>query len=74
MLHPLGSNDRFFLATPLLLVSEDSSVGESVAGSVAGLQISESNNTCLYFLLEIFNSFEILTSVKGFQHLSILDF
>ena len=43
LLRPLGDNDRFFLVTPLLFISEDSAVDDPVAGSVAGLQISESN-------------------------------
>ena len=44
LLRPLvGDNDRFFLVTPLLLVFDDSAVDDPVAGSVAGLQISESN-------------------------------
>ena len=46
LLRPLGDNDRFFLLTPPLFASEDSAVDcadSPVAGSVAGLQISESN-------------------------------
>ena len=46
LLRPLGDNDRFFLVTPLLFASEDSAVDCAdgpVAGSVVGLQISESN-------------------------------
>ena len=50
MLRPLADNDRFFLVTPLLFISEDSAVDDPVAGSVAGSQISESN--ALIFVLD----------------------
>ena len=50
MLRPLGDNDRFFLVTPLLFISEDSAVDDPVAGSVAGSQTSEID--ALIFVLD----------------------
>ena len=50
LLRPLGDNDRFFLVTALLFISEDSAVDDPVVGSVAGSQISESN--ALIFVLD----------------------